>query len=238
MVNDADLQVAEGDDMEEEEFKGFSDREASEVAEEDDDGEESDVDVGTADLLEEKPFDGVYIHALTLPSSLQDALLPEWAGIDVHTSLKRSLLALGFVNPTKIQSRSVGPGTSGRDIVGVAETGSGKTLAYSLPVLSYLLRTSAPGKSSRRPLSALVLCPTRELALQVVDHLQKVVKHALKDDRPGPPRISVGSVVGGLSAQKQKRIVERGCDILVATPGRLWDLIKTVCRLIRGLLRC
>lgn len=159
---------------------------------------------------------------------ITDALLPDWTGIDLHTALKRSLLALGFVKPTEIQRRSVGPGSSGRDIIGVAETGSGKTLAYSLPVLSYLLRTAAPSRSGRRPLAALILCPTRELALQVVDHLQKVVKHALEGDRPGPPRISVGSVVGGLSAQKQKRIVERGCDILVATPGRLWDLIKTV----------
>lgn len=109
--------------------------------------------------------------------------------------------------------------------------GSGKTLAYSLPVLSHLLRTPAPKKGTRRSLSALVLCPTRELALQVVEHLQKFAKHAMSDGdevKTGPPRISIGSVVGGLSAQKQKRIVERGCDILVATPGRLWDLIKTV----------
>jgi superfamily II DNA/RNA helicase len=106
--------------------------------------------------------------------------------------------------------------------------GSGKTLAYSLPILSYLLRTPL-SRSTRRPLSGLVLCPTRELALQVVDHLNKFVKHTAEDEeKKGPPRISIGSVVGGLSAQKQKRIVDRGCDILVATPGRLWDLIKTV----------
>ena len=72
-----------------------------------------------------------------------------------------------------------------------------------------------------------MLCPTRELALQVVDHLQSVLKQALPE-KQGPPRISIGSVIGGLSAQKQKRIVERGCDILVATPGRLWDLMKSV----------
>ena len=108
--------------------------------------------------------------------------------------------------------------------------GSGKTLAYSLPVLTHLLRTPLPKKGTRRPLSALVLCPTRELALQVVEHLQRFAKHAIdeEDVKPGPPRISIGSVVGGLSAHKQKRIVERGCDILVATPGRLWDLIRTV----------
>jgi hypothetical protein len=119
--------------------------------------------------------------------------------------------------------------------------GSGKTLAYSLPILSHLLHQSRH-TTTRRPLSGLVLCPTRELALQVVDHLQKLVKYieaAMYPDEEemGPasgakakrvPRISIGSVVGGLSAHKQKRIVERGADVLVATPGRLWDLIKSV----------
>jgi len=62
-----------------------------------------------------------------------------------------------------------------------------------------------------------------------VDHLNKVVAVAV-EAKKGPPRISIGSVVGGLSAQKQKRIVERGCDILVATPGRLWDLMKSASR--------
>lgn len=72
----------------------------------------------------------------------------------------------------------------------------------------------------------------------MVDHLNRVTKQALStadDDgecsgskQKKPPRISIGSIVGGLSAQKQKRIVERGCDVLVATPGRLWDLLKTV----------
>lgn len=119
--------------------------------------------------------------------------------------------------------------------------GSGKTLAYSLPILSHLLRSPAPKASVRRPLSALVLCPTRELALQVVEHLQRLLKHIAPDSdsdealggggKKRPPRVSIGSVVGGLSAQKQKRIVERGCDVLVATPGRLWDLIKSVSNL-------
>jgi ATP-dependent RNA helicase DDX24/MAK5 len=76
-----------------------------------------------------------------------------------------------------------------------------------------------------------VLCPTRELAIQVNEHLLKVVAAALPegDDKEGKkkvPRVSIGTVVGGLSAHKQKRILDRGCDILVATPGRLWDLLK------------
>jgi ATP-dependent RNA helicase DDX24/MAK5 len=70
----------------------------------------------------------------------------------------------------------------------------------------------------------------------VVDHLNKVVAQAV-EPKKGPPRISIGSVVGGLSAQKQKRIVERGCDILVATPGRLWDLMKSVSQPLNGVRR-
>ncbi|KAK8861716.1 ATP-dependent RNA helicase MAK5 [Kwoniella newhampshirensis] len=168
--------------------------------------------------------------------AFDDALLPEWSSIPLHASLKRAFFASRFVKPTEIQQRAIPAGLKGRDVVGVAETGSGKTLAYSLPILSYLLSSPKPSTKGRRPLSGLILCPTRELALQVVDHLTALLKHALaekedeEDVRPkvkGPPRVSVGSVVGGLSAQKQKRILDRGCDILVATPGRLCDLIKS-----------
>ncbi|TXT07465.1 hypothetical protein VHUM_03185 [Vanrija humicola] len=137
------------------------------------------------------------------------------------------MVALDFSKPTEIQRRAVPDGLEGRDVVGVAETGSGKTLAYSLPILSYLLRRPAPRAGVRRPLSALVLCPTRELAIQVNDHLSKVLSYALGSESKKPPRISIGTVVGGLSAHKQKRILARGCDVLVATPGRLWDLLKT-----------
>lgn len=90
--------------------------------------------------------------------------------------------------------------------------------------MSHLLRQSR--SSGRRPLSALILCPTRELALQVTESLTAMLAVACPTEKGKPPRISVGSVVGGLSQHKQQRIVERGADILVATPGRLWDLLK------------
>lgn len=84
-----------------------------------------------------------------------------------------------------------------------------------------------PRTTGKRPLSALILCPTRELALQVSASLSALLAKACPAEKGKPPRVSVGSVVGGLSAQKQARIVERGADVLVATPGRLWDLLKT-----------
>ena len=111
---------------------------------------------------------------------------------------------------------------------------------------------SAPKMKSRRPLRALVLAPTRELALQVSQHLNaclsyhdiatlssenlKKGKRKATDDgnEKGPsmprtpPPVSVAAIVGGMSAQKQARILERGVDVLVATPGRLWDILEGV----------
>ncbi|KAF8527117.1 P-loop containing nucleoside triphosphate hydrolase protein [Gautieria morchelliformis] len=141
----------------------------------------------------------------------------------------------------------------GRDIVGIAQTGSGKTLAYGLPILHHLLTslsttsedapttiTVRPPVATRRVLQALILAPTRELALQVSEHLNACLDHLFKvqsqaqveidTDKPDasrhkrPPPVSVAAIVGGMSAQKQRRILSRGVDILVATPGRFWDL--------------
>jgi ATP-dependent RNA helicase DDX24/MAK5 len=133
--------------------------------------------------------------------------------------------------------------------------GSGKTLAYGLPILHELLTgaSASPSKmKSRRSLRALVLAPTRELALQVSAHLNACLnqydmasitsaegtKAKRKDDNKGkkeklskprtPPPVSVATIVGGMSTQKQERILGRGVDVLVATPGRLWDILEGV----------
>lgn len=90
---------------------------------------------------------------------------------------------------------------------------------------------SAPvSTSTRRSVKALILVPTRELALQVSEHLHAIVK-AGPSEGPGPrppPPVSVAAIVGGMSMHKQKRILERGVDVLIATPGRLWDIIQEV----------
>lgn len=132
-----------------------------------------------------------------------------------------------------------------RDIVGVAQTGSGKTFAYGLPILSYILSTPVPLPSSTTPhLAALILTPTRELALQVraslsalSQRINKLLPEELQDPNKNAPRkrvngrwISVVALTGGMSVEKQKRQLSRGggADILVATPGRLWELIGEV----------
>ncbi len=92
--------------------------------------------------------------------------------------------------------------------------------------MQYLLSQPPLDKSSTRALKALILAPTRELALQVATHLHTCIEEGDKGKGKGPPRVSVVAVVGGMSAQKQRRVLERGADVVVATPGRLWDLLQ------------
>ncbi|QRV76585.1 DEAD/DEAH box helicase [Ceratobasidium sp. AG-Ba] len=148
-----------------------------------------------------------------------NSLLPEWESYKLHPTISQSLLSLSFKNPTPIQKASLPPARDGHDIIGVAETGSGKTLAYALPILHHIL--SQPKR--KRELAALILAPTRELALQVCEHLKAIVSDA--KDENGVPYVSAAAIVGGLSLQKQRRVLERGADIIVATPGRLWDVL-------------
>lgn len=81
---------------------------------------------------------------------------------------------------------------------------------------------------------ALILAPTRELALQVSSHLNECLNTTHQEKKHGhiakkPPIVSVAAIVGGMSSQKQRRVLDRGVDVLVATPGRLWDIMEDVC---------
>ncbi|KLO11285.1 DEAD-domain-containing protein [Schizopora paradoxa] len=152
--------------------------------------------------------------------------LPEWAAFNLHPLITRSLHKQKFMKPTPIQSSALPAALKGKDVVGIAETGSGKTLAYGIPILQYLLSQPPPSKLSTRSLKALILAPTRELALQVATHLRACIEEGDKGKSSGPPRVSVAAVIGGMSAQKQRRVLERGADVIVATPGRLWDLLQ------------
>ncbi|KAG8687963.1 ATP-dependent RNA helicase [Ceratobasidium sp. 395] len=162
---------------------------------------------------------------LAAETKFDDKLLPEWASYALHPSISRSLLSLSFTKPTPIQKAALPPAREGHDIIGVAETGSGKTLAYALPILRHVLSQPPPNPASRRELAALVLAPTRELALQVCEHLKVMVGPKSGLNEGGVPRVSVAAIVGGLSLQKQRRVLDRGADIIVATPGRLWDVM-------------
>ncbi|KAJ7682954.1 P-loop containing nucleoside triphosphate hydrolase protein [Mycena rosella] len=182
---------------------------------------------------------------LPLPTtSAATNLLPNWHSYALHPQLLKVLHSKGFLSPTPIQSAAIPFAMSDRDVVGVAQTGSGKTLAYGLPILHRLLSCARPFSKAKRQLGALILAPTRELALQVSSHLNaclntveasdeakpKKGKGKAKQGEPtearAPPLVSVAAIVGGMSAQKQRRILDRGVDVLVATPGRLWDIME------------
>lgn len=131
----------------------------------------------------------------------------------LNVELLRSLLDQGFAKPTDIQLQSLVAALRDRkDILGAAETGSGKTLAYALPILQFLLQDCT---SDSKHLQALILVPTRELAYQVTDHIKLAAKYTSLKAVP---------VVGGMSVQKQERVLSLAPHIIVATPGRFWEL--------------
>lgn len=122
---------------------------------------------------------------------------------------------IGFSEPTPIQRDAIPLVISGQDIMGLAQTGTGKTAAFGLPLVDRLLenRKKPAGKTTH----ALILAPTRELVNQIVENMRSYVK--------GTP-LKIDIVIGGASVMGQKRRLERGCDILVATPGRLLDHVE------------
>ena len=129
--------------------------------------------------------------------------------------LVKKLAALGITEPTPIQERAIPFALDGSDVMGLAQTGTGKTMAFGLPLLSQLMEEH--GKPAPKSVRSLILAPTRELAGQIRDSLVPLVK-----DTP----IKVGLVVGGASIGAQIKRLERGTDVLVATPGRLLDLLE------------
>ncbi|GAA6149825.1 DEAD/DEAH box helicase [Pseudooceanicola nitratireducens] len=120
----------------------------------------------------------------------------------------------GLTAPTPIQTRAIPEALKGRDIMGLAQTGTGKTLAFGLPIADALMATSE--KADPRTARALILAPTRELAKQISDNLRDILQGA---------HLRIGLVVGGASINAQAQRLERGAHILVATPGRLLDLL-------------
>ncbi|PPU47762.1 RNA helicase [Xanthomonas arboricola] len=126
-----------------------------------------------------------------------------------------ALTRAGHHTPTPIQQQAIAPMLQGRDLIAMAQTGSGKTLAYALPLLQQ--RCLAPD-TAPRVLGALVLVPTRELAAQVEDTLRQLAAHL-------PRRLKIVAATGGSSINPQLLTLRGGADIVVATPGRLLDLV-------------
>ncbi len=126
----------------------------------------------------------------------------------------RALDAKGYADPTPIQRQAIPALLKGRDLLGIAQTGTGKTAAFSLPSLHLLAADPQPRKNAACRM--LVLSPTRELAAQIAENMRGYAKYL---------NLSVQCVFGGIPVGKQARALVPGCDVLVATPGRLLDLI-------------
>ncbi len=138
-----------------------------------------------------------------------------FTSLGLDPALARAAAAQGYTAPTPIQAEAIPAILRGRDLLGAAQTGSGKTAAFSLPLLQ---RLAAEPASSPRRLRALVLVPTRELAAQVGESMRALAQHL-----PEKPRIAVA--FGGVSINPQMMALRGGADVMIATPGRLLDLV-------------
>ena len=141
--------------------------------------------------------------------------MTDFAGLELAQPILRAIADEGYTTLTPIQKKSIPPLLEGRDLLGVAQTGTGKTAAFTLPLLHRLAK-NAGQPHSRRP-RALIVAPTRELAGQIGDSLRAYGRHL---------RLRSAVVFGGTSIRPQIRALAHGIDVLVATPGRLIDLMN------------
>ena len=140
---------------------------------------------------------------------------PDFAALGVSEPLLRALEAENYHTPTPIQTQAIPPLLAGRDVVGIAQTGTGKTAAFALPILQRLSET--PGSGGAGGARALILAPTRELAIQIAESIATYGRHL---------NLRHAVIFGGVGQDPQVKALARGVDILVATPGRLLDLIN------------
>jgi ATP-dependent RNA helicase RhlE len=141
-------------------------------------------------------------------------VLTTFTTLNLAEPIAKAVAAEGYTTPTPIQAQAIPPVLAGKDLLGIAQTGTGKTAAFALPILDRLARNKAPfrPKSPR----VLVLAPTRELAAQIAASFFAYGRFI---------KVSVATVFGGTPINRQIRDLHRGVDVLVATPGRLIDLI-------------
>lgn len=133
----------------------------------------------------------------------------------IATEIKQNLGAMGFRRPTDIQFKSIPPILKGEDVLAIAQTGTGKTAAFAIPIVHRLHASKQSGRSEG--IKCIVMEPTRELALQVTEVFQSIAKHT---------RVKILCVFGGVEQDPQIARLEKGIDILVATPGRMFDLVS------------
>ncbi len=133
----------------------------------------------------------------------------------ISPDIKRNLETLGFRRPTDIQYKAITPILKGDDVLAIAQTGTGKTAAFAIPIIDTIHQQKSSSRSEF--LCCLVMVPTRELALQITEVFQTIGKHTL---------VKTACVFGGVDQEPQISRLKSGIDILVATPGRMFDLVS------------
>ncbi len=139
----------------------------------------------------------------------------EFKQLSLIAPLLKAITETGYTHPTAIQQKAIPIVLQGNDLIGCAQTGTGKTAAFALPLLQRLEETKTSGKLV--PIRALILTPTRELAIQIGDNINLYRKYL---------KLNYCTIFGGVSQEKQVKEIKKGIDILVATPGRLLDLMN------------
>ena len=136
--------------------------------------------------------------------------MTKFTDLNLDPRVLKAIAEAGYDTPTPIQAGAIPPALSGRDVLGIAQTGTGKTASFTLPMITLL----AKGRARARMPRSLVLCPTRELAAQVAENFDTYTKHM---------KLTKALLIGGVSFKEQDQLIDRGVDVLIATPGRLLD---------------
>lgn len=138
----------------------------------------------------------------------------KFANYQIAEEIKRGIHGLGFTKPTDIQFKSIPAILKGEDVLGIAQTGTGKTAAFVIPLIDKVLKFSTKGRKDG--VRVLVMVPTRELAQQIQEVFAKIAKYTT---------VKAFAITGGVDQEPQIKKLNKGVDILIATPGRMFDLI-------------
>ncbi|PKP84444.1 MAG: DEAD/DEAH box helicase [Alphaproteobacteria bacterium HGW-Alphaproteobacteria-2] len=136
--------------------------------------------------------------------------MTKFSDLDLDPRVLKAVAEAGYEIPTPIQAQAIPEALKGRDVLGIAQTGTGKTAGFVLPMVTML----GQGRARARMPRSLVLCPTRELAAQVAENFDTYAKYT---------KLTKALLIGGVSFKDQDKIIDRGVDVLIATPGRLLD---------------
>ena len=136
--------------------------------------------------------------------------MTKFTDLNLDPKVLKAIADAGYDSPTPIQAGAIPPALEGKDVLGIAQTGTGKTASFTLPMITLLGR----GRARARMPRSLVLCPTRELAAQVAENFDAYTKYS---------RLTKALLIGGVSFKEQDMLIDRGVDVLIATPGRLLD---------------